>query len=190
LPFYFVQLPPLLYSARKDPTHTREDEPTFREAQAAALKLPNTGMVVTTDIGDLKNMHPPHKKEVGERLALWALAREYGRKDIEPSGPMYREGSLELQGGQAVLHFTHVGQGLTSRDGQPLTWFAVAGADGKFYPATATIAGDTVVVTSPQVAEPKTVRFAWDEAADSNFFNVDGLPAAPFRTDNPLAHSL
>jgi sialate O-acetylesterase len=185
LPFYFVQLPPLSYSVRKNPTHAREDEPVFREAQAAALKLPHTGMVVTTDVGDLKNMHPPHKKEVGERLALWALAEDYERKDLEPSGPMYQAGSLELDGARAVLHFRHIGRGLVSRDGRPLSWFTVAGAEGKFYPAMATIAGDTVVVTSPQVAEARAVRFAWDEAANPNFFNRDGLPAAPFRTDKP-----
>ena len=188
LPFYFVQLPPLQYSKRKDPSpHTSEDEAVFRKPRQPRLQLPNTGMVVTTDIGDLKNMHPPHKKEVGERLALWALAKDYGRKDVEPSGPIYRDGSIEHEGFKAVLHFNHVGQGLVSNDGQPLNWFTTAGADGKFYPAVATISGDAVVITCPQVPEPKEVRFAWDEAATPNFFNKNGLPAAPFRTDNPFA---
>ena len=183
LPFYFVQLPPLQYSARKDPPHTPEDEAFFREAQASALKFPNTGMVVTTDVGDLKNMHPPHKKEVGERLALWALAKDYGRKTLEPSGPEYRVGSIEHEGYKAVLHFNHVGKGLASKDGKPLDWFTTAGTDGKFYPAVAAISGDAVVVTSPQVQEPKEVRFAWNEAANPNFINKNGLPAVPFRTD-------
>jgi sialate O-acetylesterase len=186
LPFYFVQLPPLLYSARKNPSHTSSDEAVFREAQAAELRLPDTGMVVTTDVGDLKNMHPPYKKEVGERLALWALADTYGRKDIEPSGPIYRQGSIEREGPKAVLHFDHVGKGLVSEDGQPLNWFTTAGADGTFYPAVATISGDAIVITSPQVPEPKEVRFGWDETANPNFFNKDGLPAAPFRTDDPF----
>jgi sialate O-acetylesterase len=184
LPFYFVQLPPLLYSNRFKPGEYPDAEPLFREAQAAALSLPDTGMVVTTDIGDLKNMHPPHKKEVGERLARWALARQYGKK-IEPSGPIYRPGSIEHEGYKAVLHFTHVGKGLVSSDGKPLDWFTTAGSDGKFYPAKAEISGDAIVITSPDVPQPKVVRFAWDETATPNFFNKDGLPAAPFRTDSP-----
>ncbi len=188
LPFYFVQLPPLQYSSRAGFADLPDAEPAFREAQAEALQLPNTGMVVTTDVGDLKNMHPPHKKEVGERLALWALAKEYGRK-IEPSGPIYRNGSIEREGFKAVLHFTHVDGGLVSKDGKPLDWFTTAGADGKFYPAQAEISGDAIVITSPQVPEPKTVRFAWDEKATPNFFNKAGLPAVPFRTDSPFAAS-
>ncbi len=183
LPFYYVQLPPLLYSARTGPASAPLAEPLFREAQTQALKLPGTGMVVTTDVGDLTNMHPPRKKQVGERLALWALAREYGKKDLTPSGPIYRAGSIEREGPKAVLHFDHVGKGLASRDGKPLTWFSAAGADGKFHPANAEISGDAIVVTSAEVAEPTDVRFAFDETADPNFGNRDGLPAAPFRTD-------
>ena len=183
LPFYYVQLPPLLYSLRKNPDHTPLDEPYFREAQDAALKLPKTGAVVTTDLGDLRNMHPPHKKEIGERLALWALAREYGRKDIIPSGPVYRPGSIEREGSKAVLHFDSVGKGLTTSGESTLTCFTTAGADGVFHPADAVISGDAVVITSPEVSEPKEVRFAWDEAAMPNFYNRDGLPAVPFRTD-------
>ncbi len=183
LPFYFVQLPPLLYSARKNPSHTPEDEANFREAQMAALELPKTAAVVTTDVGDLKNMHPPHKKEIGERLARIALAKDYDERGVETSGPVYRKGSIEHEGYKAVLHFDHVGKGLVSSDGKPLTSFTTAGKDGVFYAAKAVISGDAVVITSPQVAEPKEVRFAWDEAAMPNFFNKDGLPAVPFRTD-------
>jgi sialate O-acetylesterase len=185
LPFYFVQLPPLLYSARASLQDVPDAEPIFREAQAAALALPHTGMVVTTDIGALKNMHPPHKKEVGERLALWALPNDYGKK-IEPSGPMYRSGSIEHEGYKAVLHFDHVDGGLVSSDGKPLDWFTTAGDDGKYYPAKAEISGDAIVITCPQVPEPKTVEFAWDEKAMPNFFNKAGLPAVPFRTDSPF----
>jgi sialate O-acetylesterase len=186
--FYFVQLPPLLYSvSRSQYVHSPEVEPIFREAQAAAMELPQTGMVVTTDVGDPNNMHPPRKKEVGERLALWALARDYGHTDIECSGPIYRNGSAEFNGDRVILHFSHVGRGLVSADGQPLNWFTVAGADGKYFPAAASIVGDTVLLTSPQVTEPKQARFAWSEGASPNFFNRDGLPAVPFRTDNPFA---
>ena len=186
LPFYYVQLPPLLYSTRNNPSHTPTDEAVFREAQASVLKLPNTGMVVTTDlVDDLNNIHPPRKKEVGERLARWALANEYGRK-LEVSGPIYRRHSIEHEGYKAVLHFNHVGKGLVSKDGQPLNWFVTAGKDGKYFPAQAEISGDAIVITSPQVAEPWAVRFAWEEGATPNFFNQDGLPAVPFRTDNPF----
>jgi sialate O-acetylesterase len=184
MPFYFVQLPPLLYSARTNPAHTSSDEAVFREAQAAALKLPNTGMVVTTDLGDLKNMHPPRKKEVGERLALWALAKDYGHPEIEVSGPLFS--GMQVNGDKAILHFDHIGGGLVSNDGKPLSWFVIGGADGKLFPGNATIEGNSVVVTSPSVPAPTVVRFAWDEAACSNFFNKAGLPAVPFRTDNPL----
>ncbi len=183
LPFYYVQLPPLLYSQRKEFAGRPLAEPLFREAQAQALALPRTGMVVTTDVGDLGNIHPPRKKEVGERLARWALARDYGRSDVTPSGPIYRPGSIEREGPKAVLHFDHVGKGLASLDGKALTWFSAAGADGRFHPAAAAISGDAIVVTSAEVAEPREVRFAFDEAAEPNFGNRDGLPAAPFRTD-------
>ncbi len=190
LPFYFVQLPPLIYSARTNPSHTPTDLPLFREAQETALELPSTGMVVTTDVGDLKNMHPPRKKEVGERLALWALSKDYGRTGVEYSGPEYRQGSIELQGSKAVLHFDHVGKGLVSSDEQALNSFMVAGDDGVFFPAKAEISNDTIVITSPQVANPRLVRFAWDEAATPNLFNRDGLPAIPFRTDKPSKKTL
>jgi sialate O-acetylesterase len=185
LAFYYVQLPPLKYSTTRKQVKDAEQLPLLREAQAAALKLPHTGMIVTTDLADdLGNIHPVNKVPVGERLAAWALANDYGRKDIEVSGPMFQ--SMEIEGSKAILHFQHVGKGLVSKDGQPLNSFMIAGHDGKFYPANAEISGNTVVVTSPQVPNPSVVCFAWDEAAEPNFFNKDGLPAMPFRTDNPL----
>ena len=147
-------------------------------------------MIVTTDLADdLRNIHPVNKVPVGERLARWALANEYGRKDVEVSGPLYRPGSIEREGGKAVLHFTHVGKGLVSEDGKSLTWFTAAGSDGIFQPAKAEISGDAIVVTSPQIANVVNVRFAWDEGAEPNFFNKDGLPASPFRTDSPFPNS-
>ena len=189
LPFYYVQIAPLHYHIiRANKVSSTEAEPRLWEAQTASMRIPHTGMVVTTDlVDDLSDFHPRDKKDVGERLARWALANDYGQKNIETSGPIYRPGSIEHEGFKAVLHFTHVGKGLVSKDGQPLNWFTTAGKDGKFYPAIATISGDAVVITSPQVPEPREVRFAWDEAATPNFFNKDGLPAVPFRTDNPLA---
>ncbi len=187
LAFYYVQLPPLNYSTTRKQVKDAEQLPLLREAQAAALKLPHTGMIVTTDLADdLGNIHPVNKVPVGERLAAWALANDYGRQDIKVSGPIFH--SMEIQGSKAILHFDYVGgRGLVSKDGQPLNSFVVAGQDGKFYPAKAEIVDETVVVTSPQVPNPQVVRFAWDEAAEPNFFNKAGLPAMPFRTDNPLA---
>jgi sialate O-acetylesterase len=188
LSFYFVQLPPLLYSVtRSTLVHSPEVEPVFWEAQTATLKLPNTGMIVTTDLGDPTNIHPPRKKEVGERLALWALAKDYGRKNIDPSGPFFR--GLHVDGNEATLQFDHIGGGLTSIDGQSLTWFTVAGPDGKFVPAEARITGNQVVVSSPLVPHPTAVRFAWSEAATPNLFSKSGLPAVPFRSDHPLNNS-
>ena len=162
-----------------------EAQPRFWEAQTAAMRLPRTGMIVTTDlVDDLTDIHPREKKGVGERLARWALANEYGQRDLEVSGPMFRR--MEIRGDKAVLHFDHLGGGLVVKGERALSWFVVAGAEGVFFPATATIDGDTVVVSSPRVAAPVIARFAWDEAARPNFFNRADLPAVPFRTDNPL----
>ena len=187
LPFYYVQIAPLLYhTTRSNLVVSPEAAPRLREAQAACLKLlPRTGMVVTTDlVDDLTDIHPRNKKDVGERLARWALAKDYGHSEIEVSGPLFK--SVEYKDDSAVLHFDHVAGGLVSRDKKPLSWFVIGGADGNFYPGTATIERDTVVVTSPRVKSPSVVRFAWDEAAQPNFYNQAGLPAAPFRTDNPF----
>lgn len=181
LSFYFVQLPPLLYSVtRAQYVHSPDVEPIFWEAQASTLRLPHTGMAVTVDVGDPTNIHPPHKKQVGERFALIAEAKDYGRK-IEYSGPVFR--SMEIMGERAVLHFDHVDGGLESSDGKPLSWWTIIGPDGEFKPAQAVIRGDTVVVSSPSVTAPSAVRFAWSEAAEPNFINKAGLPAGPFRTD-------
>jgi sialate O-acetylesterase len=119
---------------------------------------------------------------VGRRLAQWALAKDYGIKVI-PSGPMYSK--MKIEKGVIELQFEYVGKGLVSKDGKGLTWFTIAGADGKFVKANAVIKGDKVIVSSPDVPHPVNVRFAWSEAAQPNFFNKDGLPAGPFRTDNP-----
>jgi sialate O-acetylesterase len=145
-----------------------------------ALALENTGMVVTTDVGNPKDIHPTDKKTVGHRLALWALAETYGREDITCSGPLYE--SMEVDGDRIRLRFTHVGDGLVAKDGA-LTHFTIAGADRRFVSASAVIEGDTVVVSSPEVPEPVAVRFAYEQAPEPNFFNAAGLPASPFRMD-------
>jgi len=173
-PFYFVQIAPFgRYAAG--------NLPRFWEAQAAAMSIPNTGMAVTIDVGDLQDIHPKNKQDVGRRLALWALAKTYGDDKRVYSGPMYK--SMSAEGGKVRIRFDHVGGGLASRDGEPLRWFQIAGADRKFVEASAEIDGDTVVVRSEAVASPVAVRFAWDKAARPNLVNKEGLPASPFRTD-------
>lgn len=176
-PFYFVQLAPYRYKDRPDGDPDRL--PEIWEAQRAALAVPNTGMVVTTDIATVTNIHPPNKQEVGRRLALWALAGPYGRAQTVASGPLFK--SMEVEGGKVRVRFLHAKSGLASRDKQPLTHFEVAGKDGKFVPARAEIDGDTVLVSADAVTSPVIVRFAWDEEANPNLVNGEGLPAAPFR---------
>ena len=137
-------------------------------------------MAVTTDIGNVKDIHPKNKQEVGQRLALWALAKVYGR-DIVYSGPIYK--SMAVEGNKIRLQFDHVGGGLIASDGKPLVDFTIAGADQKFVPATAEIDGNAIVVHSDQVAQPVAVRYAWHDDATPNLANKEGLPASPFRTD-------
>ncbi|NQU20654.1 MAG: sialate O-acetylesterase [Candidatus Nealsonbacteria bacterium] len=176
-PFGFVQLAPYRYG-KLDPACCAE----LWEAQLMTLNSsPNTGMAVTTDIGNVKNIHPTNKQDVGRRLGLWALATVHD-KELVYSGPIYK--SMKIDGDKARLEFDHVGGGLISRDGQPLTHFTIAGADNKFHPATAEIDGATIVVGSDQVGKPTAVRFGWTDTAEPNLCNKEGLPASPFRTDD------
>jgi len=162
--------------------------PEFWTLQSrAARQIKNTGMVVTTDLADnLDDIHPRDKQDVGHCLALLALNETYGKKNFACSGPVFKK--MKIEGDKAALKFDHAVGGLASRDGQPLTWFTIAGADGKFVAADAKIAGDTVEVSAPGIEKPVAVRFAWDETAQPNLCNKAGLPAGPFRTDDPLAH--
>lgn len=170
LPFYFVQLASL---------DNNSNRPEVREAQAKSLRVPNTAMAVTLDIGDKSDVHPHNKQDLGARLARMARAREYGEK-IEYLGPMYD--SMAAEGNSVRVKFTHAG-GLSAKDGD-LKWFEVAGADGAFQTATAKIDGGTVVVSSPAVAQPTAVRYAWHRWPEgANLYNADGLPAAPFRSN-------
>jgi sialate O-acetylesterase len=176
LSFYFVQIAP--WAGRYGPGQL----PALWEAQAASLKIPGTGMVVITDLVDnIKDIHPRNKIDVGNRLALWALAKNYGRKDLVHSGPLYK--SMKVDGQQIRLTFAHVGKGLKTRDGQSLTEFQIAGADGKFVKATAEIDGETIVVSAKEIANPLQVRFAWHKLANPNLVNSAKLPASPFQTD-------
>jgi len=175
MPFYFVQLANFITPARWGRTNWAY----IREAQTAALELPNTGMAVTIDIGDPKNIHPGNKLDVGRRLSLWALAKIHGR-DVAHCGPLYR--SMKRKGGAIRLQFDHADE-LAAKDGA-LRTFQIAGADKAFHPAKAVIDGKTVVVSSDQVAAPVAVRYAWDSNPDQpNLYNAAGLPAIPLRTD-------
>jgi len=176
-PFLFVQLANFM-QVKDEPGDSAWAE--LREAQSMTLDLPNTGMAVIIDIGDANNIHPINKQDVGRRLALWALARTYDQ-DVVYSGPLYL--AKENKGSQIILRFEHVGGGLMTSDGGPLKGFAIAGADRKFVWADARLEGDSVVVSSPQVAEPVAVRYAWADNPVCNLCNKAGLPASPFRTD-------
>ena len=145
------------------------------------LSESNTGMVVTMDIGDVTNIHPKQKKPVGERLALLALKRDYGKSEIVDSGPLFS--NYVIEGSAVRIRFTNVGGGLSSRDGQPLTHFTIAGDDHQFVDAEAVIDGDTIVVSSEVVTKPFAVRYGWGNGDKPNLSNKEGLPASSFRTD-------
>ncbi|MGG9960853.1 sialate O-acetylesterase [Ferruginibacter sp. SUN106] len=186
LPFYYVQIAPYAYSKQKGKvSYTEESEPEFWEAQALALKIPHTAMIATTDLNfDLDNLHPHFKWVIGKRLALCALANDYAKKAIVAMGPVYDK--MKVAGNKIILDFKYTGTGLASNDGQPLNNFTIAAADGKFVPAKAVIKNNRVEVSTESIQHPVAVRFGWNEANHSNLYNKDGLPALPFRTDNPL----
>ena len=184
-PFYIVQL-----------SNFGPNSPSWtgvREAQLQALSIPNTGLAVTTDIGDSKDIHPKNKQDVGKRLALWALAGPYG-KDIPPSGPLYR--SHRVEDGKIRVSFEHAKNGLMigKKEGlapvapdpaSKLLWIEIAGEDRIFKPAGAVIEGADLVISSPEVPAPEAARYAYcQDPAGANLYNKEGLPASPFRTDS------
>ena len=157
LPFYFVQISP-----------HRSQHPEIRDAQLYALNtVPYTGMVVTTDNGDSMDIHPRNKKLVGERLSLWALKNEYGKKKVIPSGPLYQ--SAKINAGKITISFKYA-DGLTAKDGA-LKEFMIAGDDQQFVPAKAIVEGNKIVVWSDAVAKPVAVRFAWSNVPRPNLYN-------------------
>lgn len=178
LPFAWVQLPNF---------HPQEQAPVrdtgwvlVREGMLKTLRLPNTGMAVTIDVGEANNGHPLNKQAVGNRLALWALSKVYGRPGAS-SGPLPLK--HQIAGSQIIVSFEHCDGGLVSKGGE-LKGFAIAGANKKWIKATATINGDTVILSSPEVPQPAAVRYAWADNPDCNLYNGAGLPASPFRTDD------
>jgi sialate O-acetylesterase len=180
-PFLFVQLAPF------DPQHASAQGPQesawaeLREAQRlTTVRVPHTGMTVITDVGNETDIHPKDKEPVGDRLALAARALVYGEK-IEYSGPAYD--SMKIEGDRIALRFKHVGGGLMAKDGD-LKGFTIAGEDHKFVEAKAVLEGNTVVVSSPQVAHPVAVRYGWTNFPTVNLVNKESLLASPFRTDD------
>jgi sialate O-acetylesterase len=205
-PFYFVQLPDWpgrRGGPRKGPAGGNRWSHIREQQTRTWASVPNTGMIVTTDIG-ATDIHPPNKFDVGLRLARWALARDYGQKDLEVSGPIYRE--MKVEGDKIRIFFDHADAGLMvgKKKGRApvvedpagtLKWFAIAGADPasptgsaaagkKWVWADAVIDGKTVVVSSPKVKAPVAVRYAFRQnPVGANLYNRAGLPASPFRTD-------
>ncbi len=174
-PFYFVQL--ANFRAMK-PEPTESEWAELRESQLKTLNLENTGMAVTIDIGDAKDIHPKNKQDVGLRLALAARANTYGQK-IAYSGPIYK--GYKIEQNKIRIYFDHTNGGLKTKDNQALKGFAIAGSDHRFYWADAVIEGNEVVVSCPQVEFPVLVRYGWANNPDCNLYNGAGLPASPFR---------
>jgi sialate O-acetylesterase len=177
LPFYWVQLPNFDHGNRNADNWGWAE---LREAQTKTLALPATGQAVTIDVGEPKGLHPKNKKPVGERLALLALARTYLVEHIIDSGPVFA--SAQREGAAYRIAYQPSASALQAGPAG-LTGFELAGADQLFHEASARIDGMTVVVTSPEVANPVAVRYAYRNAPSAGLFNADGLPAAPFRTD-------
>lgn len=180
-PFYYVQIAPFGY--RND----RGGAAELREAQALSLATPNTGMVVTMDIGDATDIHPRNKQEVGRRLALWAQANTYGKSELVFSGPMYE--SMKVDGGEARVKFKY-GSGLKTADSKPAMNCWIAGEDRRFFPADTKIAGDLLLVSCSHVPKPLAVRHGWGAADATNLVNGENLPASSFRTDDWPADSV
>lgn len=177
LPFYVVQLPSIGAKPAEEPVELKSHWAALREKQADVLKLENTGLVVTMDVGG--ELHPPYKRQVGERLARWALANAYGKK-VQFSGPVL--GKAEPSDGRLELTFDHA-EDLVMRPVGKRSGFAVAGDDKVYHPADAVVQGSKVKLSSPAVPEPKYVRYLWAQNPSVTLFNGEGLPAAPFRTE-------
>jgi sialate O-acetylesterase len=182
-PFLYVQLANYVSDKSKPDHPTKPEESAWaelREAQATALSLPKTGMVVTIDLGEPRDIHPKNKQDVGHRLALSALKVAYGQ-DVVASGPEFK--SMKVIGSEIEIEFQNAGDNLMSH-GDELKGFAVAGADKKFFWAKGRIEGNKAILSSADVTAPVSVRYAWGDNPEGNLFNRAGLPASPFRTDN------
>jgi len=175
-PFYFVEIAPFEY--RGAGPHAAAE---LRDAQRRTLSVPNTGMAITMDVGMVRNIHPGGKQKVGKRLALWALEKTYGRDLVSHTGPLFRVAKTE--GDRLRLSFDGAEGGLEIAGG-PLRDIWIAGADRVFHEALAEVDGETLVLWNPDVTQPVAARYGWGNASMPNLFNVAGLPAASFRTDD------
>lgn len=171
LPFYFVQLSSL----------NRPSWPWFRDSQRQLMQqIPHTGMAVSSDKGDSLDVHPRDKRPIGERLARWALHKEYGFSNLLPSGPLFK--SAQVEGKQVVVDFLY-GKGLQPSNGKEIIGFEIAETDGLYYPAKATIQGERIILHSPQVKTPHSIRYGWQPFTRANLMNAEGLPASTFREE-------
>ncbi len=177
-PFAWVQLPN--FQPKPGVSAELSQWAVVRDGMLKNLSIPNTGMAITIDIGDPDHIHPKNKQDVGHRLALWALAKVYSQ-NIPFSGPL--PAGQKVNGKEITLSFMHTDGGLMAKGGE-LKGFTIAGADRKWAPAQARISGDQVIVSSPEVNAPVSVRYAWADNPDCNLYNGADLPASPFRTDD------
>ena len=172
MPFYYVQLSSL----------NRPSWPIFRDSQRRLMhSISNTGMAVSTDKGNLTDVHPTEKREVGQRLAYWALNNTYGFHHVVPSGPLYK--GVEFKKGVAYVSFHHAEGMRPAGEGEELLTFELAGEDRRFYPAKAVVEGNVVKVSCPQVKNPTIVRYGWQPFTKANLVNAAGLPASTFRSE-------
>jgi sialate O-acetylesterase len=174
-PFYLVQIAPYTYGDKGTSEYIREQQ------ELVTKNVPNTGMVVITDLVDnIKDIHPKNKSDVGKRLANYALAETYKQNIGAYKSPAYQ--SMQLEKDKVRLSFSNVLTGLKSTGKTPMQ-FLIAGDDQKFVPATAKIDGATIVLSSKLVKTPVAVRFCFDDTSMPDVFSTEGLPLAPFRTD-------
>ncbi len=192
MPFYYVQL--AAFDAATAAPAGGDGYAEIREVQTLSLSIPNTGMACTIDIGDSLDIHPKNKIDVGERLALWALAKTYGQQEVVFSGPLYK--SMKIEGNRIRLSFDYADGLMTAvktgyekpvpAPGEKPSNFAVCDGNGEWFWADAVIEGEEVLVSSPDVAEPTAVRYAYRGCpVNLNMYNKAGLPMVPFRTDMP-----
>ncbi|MDP3353973.1 MAG: hypothetical protein Q8S44_09545, partial [Flavobacteriaceae bacterium] len=179
-PFYFVQLANFKTAGNSNEGCSWAE---LREAQTQTLQVPNTGMVVSTDIGNPTDIHPTNKQTIGKRLAALALNNTYHKKTIH-QGPSFK--SMKIKKNQLILSFNHNGNGLVTTDKNAfVNGFEIAGDDQVFYNAIATIKGNKILLYANNVPNPKATQFGWiGDASANNLFNKEGFPAIPFRTDD------
>jgi sialate O-acetylesterase len=175
-PFLYVQLANFM-EPKTEPAES--NWAALRQQQKNTLAVPNTGMAVIIDLGEWNDIHPLNKYDVGKRLALQARKIAYGEKNIVSSGPLFK--SMEQKGNQLILSFTDTGSGLIAKNNSSLKGFEIAGSDGKFVWANATIEGNKIKIWNENIPKPVKVRYAWaDNPIEANLYNQENLPASPF----------